>query len=91
MPRITCHPPQQPEAEIVASMRPGRNAPDNFSGSTSDQSAAAASMRPGRNAPDNTRRVVTEDGDHRASMRPGRNAPDNRRSVMPFIALEQLQ
>ena len=53
MPRITAdlrgHRLQPP----VASMRPGRNAPDNVDLVRGLMRPALASMRPGRNAPDN--------------------------------------
>ena len=37
----------------VASMRPGRNAPDNVQEECEGEGEVGASMRPGRNAPDN--------------------------------------
>ena len=37
----------------AASMRPGRNAPDNAADDRVVESPLDASMRPGRNAPDN--------------------------------------
>ena len=61
-----------------ASMRPGRNAPDNDGAASAVVVVRVASMRPGRNAPDNNcggPHKLTDRG--RASMRPGRNAPDN--------------
>ena len=61
-----------------ASMRPGRNAPDNTGIIGEAPMKGLASMRPGRNAPDNAANPpVPRRGIARASMRPGRNAPDN--------------
>ena len=78
MPRITAPAHQVPEQRPVASMRPGRNAPDNAGLADGQQRALdAASMRPGRNAPDNGPAPAAPPTFPRASMRPGRNAPDN--------------
>ena len=66
---------------ILASMRPGRNAPDNVVAPHLEDVELAASMRPGRNAPDNLYEAVDSAGESRASMRPGRNAPDNQTST----------
>ena len=63
---------------VLASMRPGRFAPDNVVGDVVVGDEEVASMRPGRFAPDN-RAVfpfLLGEVDH-ASMRPGRFAPDN--------------
>ena len=53
MPRITeeCTPGSLDVEN--ASMRPGRNAPDNRADSRRRSGERRASMRPGRNAPDN--------------------------------------
>ena len=53
MPRITLRSPVLYEAIRDASMRPGRNAPDNPVLLGYQARWIAASMRPGRNAPDN--------------------------------------
>ena len=78
MPRITV-PMRNPLLDTLwASMRPGRNAPDNDLVTHVFLRHVNASMRPGRNAPDNVSRVSREFCyTCVASMRPGRNAPDN--------------
>ena len=79
MPRITRAGDQGGFRYDLASMRPGRNAPDNAEVDASVIVEIFASMRPGRNAPDNG---IVRFADPRAafaSMRPGRNAPDNSR------------
>ena len=53
MPRITGVRDAQRAAARQASMRPGRNAPDNVLRGGEVRPDAPASMRPGRNAPDN--------------------------------------
>ena len=53
MPRITLRLPTRAWTDIWASMRPGRNAPDNPEGRVRGPLQRMASMRPGRNAPDN--------------------------------------
>ena len=60
----------------MASMRPGRFAPDNTLHYSRSYRSLQASMRPGRFAPDNVKQVRVQDYDN-ASMRPGRFAPDN--------------
>ena len=54
MPRITLQPRRLDAQTFLASMRPGRNAPDNRTASAPTLAIAKASMRPGRNAPDNS-------------------------------------
>ena len=77
MPRIT-RTSFPPKAETeTASMRPGRNAPDNMRRRGFNIVKAKASMRPGRNAPDNEIAKYCDEEVDGASMRPGRNAPDN--------------
>ena len=53
MPRITLYEAVDSADESRASMRPGRNAPDNAGNACARPGRHAASMRPGRNAPDN--------------------------------------
>ena len=53
MPRITGGDRGRALAARAASMRPGRNAPDNPVGEVGAERRGGASMRPGRNAPDN--------------------------------------
>ena len=78
MPRITRHEGLIGPARFAASMRPGRNAPDNVEIFPLRFRRLDASMRPGRNAPDNRRESQKHHRSGFASMRPGRNAPDNR-------------
>ena len=59
MPRITMRPGDRSPGRVVASMRPGRNAPDNLVLGDRRDPEAEASMRPGRNAPDNVERHVS--------------------------------
>ena len=77
MPRITRERAREMLESYCASMRPGRNAPDNRLARGGRPLPSPASMRPGRNAPDNRGRPPRRHGDDAASMRPGRNAPDN--------------
>ena len=54
MPRRTYAPRNGMSSRRLASMRPGRNAPENGEdGVRTPRGAALASMRPGRNAPEN--------------------------------------
>ena len=62
MPRITKRVFQNRPRDRGASMRPGRNAPDNVDASIAAPAGTpSASMRPGRNAPDNP--IVEDDGE----------------------------
>ena len=64
MPRITGQRRLRLDVGRQASMRPGRNAPDNLGVARDRTDAALASMRPGRNAPDNgDRRVLRPRGE----------------------------
>ena len=60
MPRITSGLIAAIYAQVAASMRPGRNAPDNLDRVRLRRAAVPASMRPGRNAPDNLARWLEE-------------------------------
>ena len=92
MPRITVLRGPAAGGDDSASMRPGRNAPDNrVEAERGPHLELVASMRPGRNAPDNPPRGRARLAGHPpASMRPGRNAPDNLPSspVAPPVTIE---
>ena len=58
-----------------ASMRPGRNAPDNETPKGIPGFDDAASMRPGRNAPDNQRKPERMRGDMAGFNEAGAKCP----------------
>ena len=58
MPRITRIAAGCAAFQLNASMRPGRNAPDNGDAQAAEVVDVPASMRPGRNAPDNAPEVA---------------------------------
>ena len=91
MPRITRRQAQEGVGGMIASMRPGRNAPDNASGLALVGERGPASMRPGRNAPDNHRLRGGPGERAAASMRPGRNAPDNAPTISISKSSRMLQ
>ena len=90
MPRITLIRRVRILRNGKASMRPGRNAPDNEGRAGVSQPDDLASMRPGRNAPDNRAARLAARISGIASMRPGRNAPDNGLRVRQHLRPERV-
>ena len=75
MPRITRERAREMLESYCASMRPGRNAPDNRLARGGRPLPSPASMRPGRNAPDNPWKNVVNVADGKGFNEAGAKCP----------------